>query len=170
MAIVEDAAAGMRATGRGATILQLRLPGAAGGRLEREAQDLVARSAIPVLVNDRCDVALAAGAAGVHLPESGLPVAAARRLLGAGRLVGRSVHSLEAARAAQAEGADYVLWGPVFATPTHPGRPPLGLEALRRLCAAVNLPVLAVGGVTGERARECREAGAAGFAGIREFA
>jgi thiamine-phosphate pyrophosphorylase len=169
MAIVRDAASGMRALGRGATIVQLRDPAVTAGMLEREACRLVVEAPVPVVVSGRVDLALASGAAGVHLPERDLPVAAARRLLGAGRLVGRSVHSVVAAVEAAEAGADYVVFGSVFASSSHPGRPAAGLEALRRVAAAVRVPVLAIGGVDGERAAACLAAGAAGFAAIGYF-
>jgi thiamine-phosphate pyrophosphorylase len=169
MAIVPDAEAGLRAVERGVTLLQLRDPGAAVRRLERDACRLVAESPVPVLVSARVDLALAAGAAGVHLPERDLPVAAARRLLGATPLVGRSVHSADAAMAAEADGADYVVFGSVFPSRSHPERQPAGLEALRQVATAVRIPVLAIGGVDPARAAECRAAGAAGFAAIGYF-
>jgi thiamine-phosphate diphosphorylase len=169
MAIVRDAAAGLRAVELGATLLQLRDPSATTRALEREARRLVAGSAVAVVVSARADLALAVGAAGVHLPERDLPVAAARRLLGADRLVGRSVHSAEAASRAEANGADYVVFGSVFASASHPGQPAAGLEALGRVAAAVRIPVLAVGGVDADGAAACIEAGAAGFAAIGYF-
>jgi thiamine-phosphate diphosphorylase len=169
MAIVRDAESGLRAVERGATVLQIRDPDAPIRGLEREACRLAAQSPVPVVVSARADMALAAGAAGVHLPERDLPVAAARQLLGAGRLVGRSVHSADAARLAEAEGADYVVFGSVFRSASHPVGPPAGLEALRRVAAAVRIPVLAIGGVDADRAAECRAAGAAGFAAIGYF-
>jgi thiamine-phosphate diphosphorylase len=169
MAVVTDAAAGLAAATRGATVLQLRDPGGTIRHLEAEASRLVGASPLPVLVNSRVDVALACGAAGVHLPEDDLPLAAARALLGDRRLLGRSVHSAEAARRAAQEGADYLLFGPVFPTASHPGRPATGLAALREVAAAVETPVLAIGGVDAERARACQEAGAAGFAAIGYF-
>jgi len=169
MAIVRDAAAGLRAAGRGATLLQLRDPGATARALEREACRLVAEAPVPVVVSARADLALAAGAAGVHLPERDLPVAGVRRLLGAGRLVGRSVHSAEAAARAGADGADYVVFGSVFASASHPGQPAAGLEELARVVAAAGIPVLAIGGVDGDRAAACVAAGAAGFAAIGYF-
>jgi thiamine-phosphate pyrophosphorylase len=169
MAVVPDAAAGLRALERGATILQLRDRAATARRIEQEAERLVGEARVPVVVSSRVDLALAVGAAGVHLPEGDLPVDAARRLLGPGRLIGRSVHSREGAEAAARSGADYVVFGPVFPTPSHPGRPALGLAALREAAAAVPIPVLAIGGVDGERAEACRAAGAAGFAAIRYF-
>jgi thiamine-phosphate pyrophosphorylase len=124
---------------------------------------------VPVVLSSRADVALAVGAAGVHLPEGDLPVAAARRLLGGERLVGRSVHSRAGAEAAAREGADYLVFGPVFGTPSHAGSPIAGLDGLREICRAVDLPVLAIGGVDFDRAEECTRAGAAGFAAITAF-
>ncbi len=170
MAVVRDAPAGLRAVRRGATLVQLRDPDVTARSLEREAERLVSAAAVPVVVGGRADVALAATAAGVHLPERDLPVAAARRLLPPPLLVGRSVHSVEAARVAEAEGADYVVFGAVFASASHGDRPPAGLDALRAVAGAVRIPVLAIGGIDAERARACREAGAAGFAAIGYFA
>jgi len=105
----------------------------------------------------------------VHLPERDLPVAGARRLLGPDRLVGRSVHSVDAAVRAEAEGADYVVFGSVFASASHPGQEVAGLAALERVAAAVRIPVLAIGGVGADRVAACLAAGAAGFAAIRYF-
>ncbi len=169
MAVVTSAQAGLRAASRGATILQLRSPDPVS-RLEAEAMRLAVASPVPVLVGSRVDVALAAGAAGVNLPEDDLPPGAARRLLGPSRLVGRSVHSLQAAVEAEAGGADYVIFGPVFETPTHPGRSGLGLDRLAAVAAEIRIPVLAIGGVDSGRAAACLAAGAAGFAAIRAFA
>jgi thiamine-phosphate pyrophosphorylase len=169
MAIVRDAPAGLRAVGRGATLLQLRDPAATARALEREACHLVAEATVPVVINARADLALAAGATGVHLPERDLPVAGARRLLGAGRLVGRSVHSVETAARAEMEGADYVVFGSVFASASHPDQAVAGLAALQRVATAVAIPVLAIGGVGAGRVEACLAAGAAGFAAIRYF-
>jgi thiamine-phosphate pyrophosphorylase len=124
---------------------------------------------VPLVVNARIDLAMAARAQGVHLPEADLPVSAARRLLGDRALVGRSVHSIAAALEAQAQGADYVVFGPIFASGSHPEQPPVGIDALRELAAALSVPVLAIGGVDAERAAGCMEAGAAGFAAIGFF-
>jgi thiamine-phosphate pyrophosphorylase len=169
MAIVTGAAAGIDAAGRGATLVQLRDPAATIRRLEDEAIRLVEECPLPVVINSRVDMALAAGAAGVHLPEDDIPVAAARDLLGDRRLLGRSVHSVESARRAAGEGADYLIFGPVFATESHPGREARGLAALREVTAAVSIPVLAIGGIDAARAEACGEAGAAGFAAIGYF-
>jgi thiamine-phosphate pyrophosphorylase len=127
-----------------------------------------------VLVNDRLDVALAANAAGVHLGENSLPLDVVNEWRrSAGRpdfLIGVSCHSLESAGAAERAGADYIFFGPVFATPSKAGYgAPQGIDRLREVCAAVKIPVLAIGGVNLQNARECMAAGAAGVAAIRLF-
>ena len=118
-----------------------------------------------LFVNDRLDVALALNAVGVQLGTGSLPVSAARRLDTAW-WIGKSVHALAEAEAAQAEGADYLLVGPVYATGTHPGRAPIGLDTLGRI-ARLDLPVIAIGGIDTERALEVKAAGAYGIAAIR---
>ena len=132
-----------------------------------------------VLVNDRLDVALACGAGGVHLSENGIPVAEACRLrdehfLDRTRkgdfLVGLSCHSLGAALGAARAGADYIYFSPIFFTPSKTNYgPPQGVERLAQVCAAVNIPVIGIGGITLENAPECFRAGAAGIAAIRLF-
>jgi len=127
-----------------------------------------------ILVNDRLDVALAAGAAGVHLGETSLhveTVAEWRRSAGHAEFrIGASCHSTEAARAAEGAGADYIFFGPVFATPSKSAfGAPQGIERLGEVCRAVRIPVLAIGGVTVENAHSCLAAGAAGVAAIRLF-
>jgi thiamine-phosphate pyrophosphorylase len=169
MAVIESAAAGLRAAERGATHLLLRMPAAEARTQYRELIMLVKEAPLPVLARGRSDLALAAGAAGVNLPEGDITIAGARSLLGPARLVGRSVHSLASASRAAAEGADFVIFGPVFPTPTHPGSPGLGLAALGEVVRAIAIPVLAIGGVDGARSAECLAAGAAGHAAIRQF-
>jgi thiamine-phosphate pyrophosphorylase len=169
MAVVDGSSAGRAAVVAGATHLLLRMPTATLRSFHQALVELVAAGPVPVLVSDRVDLALAVGAAGVNLPEAGLGVADARTLLGPGPLVGRSAHSLEGVGAAAADGADFVLLGPIFPTPTHPGSPGLGLEMLAHAAAASPIPVLAIGGVDREGARLCLEAGAAGYAAIRLF-
>jgi thiamine-phosphate pyrophosphorylase len=167
MAIVTTTSAGMKAAGR-ATILQLRAPQSTARAIEQEATALVAISPVPVVVSSRCDIALAAGAAGVNLPEHDIPVAAARTLMGE-RLMGRSVHSLETALRAESDGADYVIFGPVWASVSHPSATPAGIASLAEVAQALRIPVLAIGGVTERRIAECHAAGAAGYAAIRMF-
>ncbi len=126
-----------------------------------------------ILVNDRLDVALAAGASGVHLGRQSIPVSAVagkRKLLPDGFLIGASCHSLPEAEAAARAGADYVIFGPVFATPSKAAYgPPQGTEKLAEVCARVRVPVIAIGGITAENAAGCLRAGAAGIAAIRLF-
>lgn len=129
---------------------------------------MVVSSPIPVLVSARCDVALATGSAGVNLPERDIPTPEARTLLGQ-RLLGRSIHSLDSAVAAERDGADFVIFGPVWESSTHPDVPPVGIEALARVAASVAIPVLAIGGVTEERIPAVHKAGAAGYAAIMLF-
>ena len=122
-------------------------------------------ASVRLFVNDRLDVALAADADGVQLGADSLGVPEARRLRPSW-LVGRSVHGVADALAARAAGADYLLAGPVFATPTHLHAVPLGLAGLGTI-VAVGLPVIAIGGVTADRIREVRATGAWGAAAIR---
>ena len=167
MAVVSSASAGLRAAPR-ATIVQLRSPGLSTRAFEREAIELVASASVPVLISSRCDVALASGAAGVNLPESDVSVADARRLVGR-RLIGRSVHSLAAAQQAERDGADFVIFGPVWESASHPGAPSTGLAAMELVVHAVRIPVLAIGGMTKKRIAEVSGAGAAGYAAIGMF-
>lgn len=134
----------------------------------------VAQRPTRIQVNDRCDVAWAAEAAGVHLGGKSLPVpVVVNAVRSSGRpnfIVGSSCHSLQTATRAAAEGADYLFFGPVFATPSKLSfGPPQGMAQLAEVCAAVSIPVIAIGGITVQNARACREAGAAGIAAIRLF-
>jgi thiamine-phosphate pyrophosphorylase len=127
-----------------------------------------------LLVNDRLDVAWAARAAGLHLGENSLPISEATRWRARSQradfLVGASCHSLPAAAQAAAAGADYIFFGPVFATPSKQAfGAPQGLQKLAQVCRAVSVPVLAIGGITPENAAACLHAGAAGIAAIRLF-
>jgi thiamine-phosphate pyrophosphorylase len=119
------------------------------------------------LVNDRIDLALAVDADGVHLGQGDLPVAVARRLLGPERLIGRSTHALAQLRQAVAEGCDYVGVGPVHATPTKPGREPVGLAYVRAAAAEAPLPFFAIGGIDAANLSEVLAAGAERVAVVR---
>jgi thiamine-phosphate pyrophosphorylase len=167
MAVVSSASAGLRAAQK-ATIIQLRAPGMTTSALERQALELIAAASVPVLVSSRCDVALACGAAGVNLPELDISVADARALLD-DCLVGRSVHSIEGALQAEAQDADYVIFGPVWESASHPGLAPAGISALEAVARSVGIPVLAIGGVTEDRIEVCLAAGADGYAAIGLF-
>lgn len=166
-----------RASAAGAGWIQIREKDLDARSLAELARFAVAKtraSAARVLVNDRLDVALAAKAAGVHLGEKSLPLETVvewRRSTGRlDFLIGVSCHSLESARAAGRGGADYIFFGPVFATPSKAAfGAPQGIERLREVCASVEIPVLAIGGVNLENARACLTAGAAGVAAIRLF-
>ena len=128
-----------------------------------------------ILVNDRLDVALSQSAGGVHLGEHSLPLEKARKLADSGIrsqdfLIGVSCHSVEAATAAAKGGANYIFFGPVFATPSKAAYgAPQGLARLAEVCRAVSLPVVAIGGVTLDNAGLCLSAGASGIAAIRFF-
>jgi thiamine-phosphate pyrophosphorylase len=158
---VERAAA---AVAGGAAAVQLRMKAAPAGAILEVARRIVGASAgrALVLVNDRPDLALLAGADGVHLGDEDLPAAAARRLLGPDLLVGRTARTLEDARAALAAGADHVGFGPVFPSLTKPlAVAPRGLETLAAVCAALPAPVVAISGITLSNVADVAAAGAA---------
>ena len=113
------------------------------------------------IVNDRCDVAVAVGADGVHLGQDDAPLADARGIVGPGKLIGISTHNLEQAIAAERGGADYIGFGPVFQTTTkeHPD-PVVGVEGLREVRRSIRIPIVAIGGITAKNAADVRAAGA----------
>jgi len=158
----------------GARVLQLRWKrGGASDFLAAAAEcgRLATAYGARLLINDRVDVALACGADGVHLGQSDLPLATARRLLGSRRWIGVSTHDVEQARAAAAGGADYLGFGPIFATSTkRTGYRPRGLAGLRRVRAAVTLPLVAIGGIDFDNAADVIAAGADAVAMISALA
>jgi thiamine-phosphate pyrophosphorylase len=170
-ALVESVGAAARA---GVDLIQVRERGvddlalaAAVGR----CVDAVRGTRARVIVNDRLDVALAGGAHGVHLRSDSYPAARARSMTAAGFLVGRSVHNVEEAVRASADGSvNYLIVGTVFATSSKPGQVPAGLTVLADTVRATQVPVLAVGGVTADNAPLVARAGAAGVAAIGLFA
>ena len=120
-----------------------------------------------VLVNDRVDLALALDADGVHLRSDSLPLPIARRVLGKNRLIGLSVHSAEEVRYAENEGADFVVLGPIFETPSKkPYGPPLGLHILETACRGSRLPIFAIGGIKPKQVPAVLSSGAYGIAVI----
>ena len=121
-----------------------------------------------VLVNARTDIALACGAHGVHLPADSITPATIRRIAPAGFMIGVSCHTIEELCAAEREGADFAVYGPVFPSVTK-SLTPIGIDAFREAVAAVGLPVYALGGVTTANAQTCIDAGATGIAGISLF-
>jgi thiamine-phosphate pyrophosphorylase len=135
--------------------------------LAHALRDSTRRHGARLLINDRADVALAVGADGVQRAGTSLPVSALRAISPSGFLIGASVHDIDEARAAEADGADFLLFGPVYDTPSkRQYGPPQGLAALERVSAAVSTPVFGVGGVTPDRAGEVMRAGAVGVAVI----
>jgi len=154
----------------GADALQLRdKHGTARDALDQARRILAAArpSGVPLLINDRVDLAIAAEADGVHLGQDDLPLAAARRLLGKDRLIGVSTHSLEQARAADLEPVDYLAIGPVFATPTKPDYGQVGLPVVTDVAAAARHPVVAIGGIDAANVGRLADAGARCVAVVR---
>jgi thiamine-phosphate pyrophosphorylase len=152
----------------GVHAVQLRekdLPTRAFLALVRELASLANVHGARLLINDRIDIALATKVGGVHLPAAGLPAMAARRLLGMDSLIGVSTHSADEAAAAEAEGADFVVLGPIFETPAKRSYgSPIGLTELERARDRCRIPVFAIGGITKDRVRDVRQSGAHGVA------
>lgn len=159
------------AAAAGVHLIQIREPHLEAGSLAslvRLCLRGVAGTAARVIVNDRLDVALVTGAHGVHLRGSSPPACRVRSATPPGFLVGRSIHSAaEAAGVSREGGLDYLLFGTVFPTPSKPGSAGSGVAGLRAAVDATSLPVLAIGGVDGDRVAAVAHAGAAGFAAIR---
>lgn len=159
------------AVAAGIDLVQVRERDLEAGDLSALVLDLLAvtrATSTRLVVNDRIDVALTCGADGVHLRGDSIPIAAARRLAPPGFLIGRSVHGVDEAIAAA--GADYLIAGTVFASASKSAQAErIGIAGLRSIAAAVDLPVLAIGGIAGDRIVEVAETGAAGFAAIGLF-
>lgn len=151
----------------GVTLVQYRAKTASSAEMYNEALQLKALCdsfKVPLIINDRLDIAMAVGAAGVHLGQDDLPCAAARRILGEDYLIGVSAHNPAEARAALLCGADYLGCGAVFGTATKADVQKLGTDGLAAICKAKGLPVVGIGGVTADNYREVRAAGADGAA------
>lgn len=162
LAVVEVALEG------GVRAVQLRekdLPPRELLELARAMRDLTSRYGAKLLVNDRVDIALAAGADGVHLGEASIPTDVARQLLGPGRLIGVSCHSREGALTAERSGADFITFGPVFPTPSKAAYgAPVGVARLAETVAHLGIPVFALGGIKRENTPAALAAGVAGVA------
>jgi len=167
---VETAAAAMRG---GADVIQWRDKLSPDGQFletARQLREQTRKQGVLFIVNDRVAVALRAQADGVHVGHEDLPVPEVRALVGDSMLIGRSTHSIEEALEAQRQGADYIGVGPVFATPTKPGYPAVGLKLVRQVAAQISIPWVAIGGIDLENAGLVSSAGAACVAVVRAVA
>jgi thiamine-phosphate pyrophosphorylase len=147
----------------GAGVLQIRAKGAADADLAVWARAVLSVSApagVPLMINDHPAVTVSVGADGCHVGQDDLPVAEVRKIIGVEKVVGKSTHSLAQAVAAQDEGADYIGFGPIFATPTKPDYQPIGAADLQRMAARVHLPHFCIGGVKLENVAALQARGA----------
>ncbi len=155
----------------GVDMVQLREKDLSADQLAQLAAELL--NAIggraSLIINDRAEVATQVGAQGVQLGEDAIPVGHARKLLRPGTLIGRSVHSVEAARAASSDGADFLVVGTVYATGTHPEVTPAGPALVSAVARDCGLPLIGIGGITSDNAGEVVGAGATGVAVIRSI-
>lgn len=166
--MISDAVAG------GATIIQMRTK----KRDTREflevvmkATELLRNRKVPLIINDRVDIALACGADGVHLGQTDMPLGYARKILGQRKIIGISVNTLAEAQAAEKEGADYLGVGPIFPTSSKIDLPPvLGLEGIKEIRAETKIPILAIGGINVANVADVISAGASGVAVISAIA
>lgn len=157
-----------QAVAGGVNLVQLRekdLPGRPLLKLAGELRAVIGHSAM-LLINERVDVAATVGADGVQLGEEALPTKEARKILGPKALIGRSVHSEQGAQMAQAEGADFLLVGTMYATSSHPVHEPAGPDLIRRIAASCSIPLMGIGGINEANLSPVLEAGAQGVAVI----
>lgn len=161
LSIIEQAITG------GATMVQLREKDLATGDfyyLAVQVKKITEANGIPLIINDRLDIALAVDADGLHVGREDLPVAVARRLLGPDKILGATAATVADALAAEADGADYIGSGAVYATITKPGKPVLPLLVLKQIKQAVRVPVVAIGGITPDNAVPVLQVGVDGMA------
>jgi thiamine-phosphate pyrophosphorylase len=147
----------------GVDLIQLRGKNKSMGELvdlATELHELAAKFSTPVIVNDYAEIACAAPVEGVHVGQDDDSIEIARQKAGREILIGKSTHSLEQARAAQTEGADYIGFGPIFSTPTKPDYAPIGLENIKRVHEEVNLPIFCIGGINIDTLQSVLDAGA----------
>ena len=151
----------------GVTLVQYREKNGPGKSMLEKSRKLIAlchKYNVPLLVNDRLDIALLSGADGVHLGQEDIPVAEARRLAGENFLIGATAHNVEEALAAEAAGADYLGCGAVFATHTKKDTVPLGLDGLKAIRQAVHIPIAGIAGITTDNYQQVLATGADGVA------
>jgi thiamine-phosphate pyrophosphorylase len=147
----------------GVDLLQLRAKNQSVTEIEKlaiELRSIPAKRQVPLIINDHPEVARNVGAEGVHVGQDDLPIADARKIAGPNCAVGKSTHSLDQAIRAFYEGADYIGFGPIFATPTKPDYPPIGLEDIARVHESVRIPIFCIGGIKLDNLPEVIEAGA----------
>jgi thiamine-phosphate pyrophosphorylase len=147
----------------GVDLIQLRAKDYASAQIAEIATDLhriTARRGVPLLINDHPEAARSVSAEGVHLGQDDMPIAEARKIAGPNCMVGKSTHSLDQAIRAFYEGADYIGFGPIFATPTKPDYPPVGLNEIQKVHDAVRIPIFCIGGIKLDNLPEVIEAGA----------
>ena len=154
----------LEALGRGGIdLIQLRAKNLSTGEIEEFAAELhstTTRLGLPLIINDHPEIARNVRAEGVHLGQDDMSIADARKIVGAACAVGKSTHSLDQAIRAFYEGADYIGFGPLFATPTKPDYPPIGLNEIGRVHDAVRIPIFCIGGIKLDNLPEVIEAGA----------
>ncbi len=147
----------------GADVLQLRakgVPKSIVAALAEEIHELTAAAGVPLIINDYPELLCDVPAEGVHVGQDDMSVAEARAAAGRAVIIGKSTHSLAQAVAGAEEGADYIGFGPLFATPTKPGRPAIGLEDIRTAYSEVKIPIFCIGGIKQENLAQVRGAGA----------
>jgi thiamine-phosphate pyrophosphorylase len=147
----------------GVDLIQLRAKGHASAQIAEIAADLrriTAERGVPLIINDYPDIARIVGAEGVHVGQDDMPIAEARKAAGPNCMVGKSTHSLDQAIGAFYEGADYIGFGPIFATPTKPDYSPVGLAQIQKVHDTVRIPIFCIGGIKLDNLPEVIEAGA----------
>jgi thiamine-phosphate pyrophosphorylase len=147
----------------GVDLVQLRaknLPASEIEKLAKQLHAITARHGVPLIINDHPEIARNVRAEGVHLGQDDMPIADARKIVGAECAVGKSTHSLDQAIRAFYEGADYIGFGPLFATPTKPDYPPIGLDEIGKVHEAVRIPIFCIGGIKLDNLPKVIEAGA----------